>query len=147
MPHPQTTNTPQTRSIDLPSDSNFAVAMRSQQQAERAEQQRIKSLVLNYDLGSNEDNQDGESTSPINDILQPNTNRIGRNCINRKNIVKHSNSSSSKSPEFNTLVAPPNSAPASSSAPLSAFVKPKTWKEKGKENQGAQQRNKGRATR
>ncbi|CAK4032135.1 Regulator of nonsense transcripts UPF2 [Lecanosticta acicola] len=43
-------NRQQTRSIDLPSDSSFAVAMRSQQQAEKAEQQRIKNLVLNYDL-------------------------------------------------------------------------------------------------
>ena len=51
----------QTRSIDLPSDSSFAVAMRSQQQAERAEQQRIKSLVLNYDL--NDDQHDGEEPS------------------------------------------------------------------------------------
>jgi regulator of nonsense transcripts 2 len=40
----------QTRTIELPSDSHFAVAMKTQQEAERAEQQRIKSLVLNYDL-------------------------------------------------------------------------------------------------
>ncbi|KJX97909.1 nonsense-mediated mRNA decay factor (Upf2) like protein [Zymoseptoria brevis] len=50
-------NRQQTRSIDLPSDSNFAIAMRSQQQAEKAEQQRIKNLVLNYDL--TDDQQDG----------------------------------------------------------------------------------------
>lgn len=50
-------NRQQTRAIDLPSDSNFAVAMRTQQQAERAEQQRIKNLVLNYDL--TDDQQDG----------------------------------------------------------------------------------------
>lgn len=49
-------NKQQTRSIDLPSDSHFAVAMRSQQEAERAEQQRIKSLVLNYDLNSSSNN-------------------------------------------------------------------------------------------
>lgn len=42
--------TVQTRTIDLPSDSSFAVAMRSQQQADREEQQRIKSLVLNYEM-------------------------------------------------------------------------------------------------
>lgn len=35
--------------------------MRSQQQAEKAEQQRIKNLVLNYDL--TDDQQDGESPS------------------------------------------------------------------------------------
>lgn len=43
-------NRQQTRPIDLPADSNFAIAMLNQQQAERAEQQRIKNLVLNYDL-------------------------------------------------------------------------------------------------
>jgi len=44
----------QTRSIDLPADSTFAIAMRTQQEAERAEQQRIKALVLNYDMQRNE---------------------------------------------------------------------------------------------
>ena len=34
----------------MPSDSQFAIAMKNQQEAERAEQQRIKNLVLNYDL-------------------------------------------------------------------------------------------------
>ena len=34
----------------MPSDSHFAVAMKSRKEAERAEQQRIKNLVLNYDL-------------------------------------------------------------------------------------------------
>ncbi len=44
--------------------------MKSQQQAEREEQQRIKSLVLNYELHDGED-QDGDSTlQPI----QPNVN-------------------------------------------------------------------------
>ena len=44
----------QTRTIEMPSNSQFAVAMKNQQEAERAEQQRIKNLVLNYDLqGSN----------------------------------------------------------------------------------------------
>ncbi|KAI9372916.1 armadillo-type protein [Aspergillus egyptiacus] len=45
-------NKQQTRTIDLPSDSTFAVAMRSQQQADREEQQRIKNLVLNYELSN-----------------------------------------------------------------------------------------------
>ncbi|CAK1360767.1 unnamed protein product [Cercospora beticola] len=54
-------NRQQTRSIDMPSDSAFAVAMRSQQEAERAEQQRIKNLVLNYDLTN--DQEDGELPS------------------------------------------------------------------------------------
>jgi len=73
----------QTRSIDLPSDSGFAVAMRTQQQAERAEQQRIKNLVLNYDLRDDDAN-DGESAS--HNILHPNTNRshrLGRAVLNK----------------------------------------------------------------
>ncbi|MBE3048485.1 hypothetical protein IMZ48_39480, partial [Candidatus Bathyarchaeota archaeon] len=49
---------PKTRTVELPSDSGFAVAMRNQQQAEREEQQRIKNLVLNYEIRESED-QDG----------------------------------------------------------------------------------------
>ncbi|KAH7035464.1 armadillo-type protein [Microdochium trichocladiopsis] len=48
-------NRQQTRTVALPSDSNFAVAMRTQQQAEKEEQQRIKNLVLNYDMRENEE--------------------------------------------------------------------------------------------
>ncbi|KAM6508986.1 mRNA decay protein, variant 2 [Fusarium solani] len=48
-------NRQQTRTVELPSDSTFAIAMKNQQQAEREEQQRIKNLVLNYDLQQNED--------------------------------------------------------------------------------------------
>jgi regulator of nonsense transcripts 2 len=44
------TDTHQTRTVELPSDSTFAVAMKNQQQVEKEEQQRIKNLVLNYDL-------------------------------------------------------------------------------------------------
>lgn len=55
-------NRQQTRTVDLPSDSTFAVAMKNQQQAEREEQQRIKSLVLNYDLQHSED-PEGKSRS------------------------------------------------------------------------------------
>jgi len=66
-------NRTQTRSIDLPSDSTFAVAMRNKQQADKEEQQRIKSLVLNY----NEARDDGDDTgdTPFSSTLQPNTNR------------------------------------------------------------------------
>ncbi|TAQ91210.1 hypothetical protein B7494_g390 [Chlorociboria aeruginascens] len=53
-------NRQQTRTVSLPSDSTFAIAMRNQQEAEREEQQRIKNLVLNYDLHDGED-QDGDS--------------------------------------------------------------------------------------
>ncbi|KAI1854125.1 hypothetical protein JX266_001266 [Neoarthrinium moseri] len=55
-------NRQQTRNVELPSDSNFAVAMKTQQLAEKEEQQRIKNLVLNYDLRENED-QDGDTTA------------------------------------------------------------------------------------
>ncbi|KAF4125293.1 regulator of nonsense transcripts 2, partial [Geosmithia morbida] len=48
-------NRQQTKQIDLPSDSTFAIAMKSQQQAEKEEQQRIKNLVLNYDLQQSDD--------------------------------------------------------------------------------------------
>ncbi|KZF23366.1 hypothetical protein L228DRAFT_209787 [Xylona heveae TC161] len=48
-------NRQQTKTVELPSDSHFAVAMKTQQQAEREEQQRIKNLVLNYDLGEDND--------------------------------------------------------------------------------------------
>ena len=54
----------------MPSDSTFAIAMKTQQAAEREEQQRIKNLVLNYDLRDGED-QDGESLVPS---LLPNPN-------------------------------------------------------------------------
>jgi regulator of nonsense transcripts 2 len=46
--------------VALPSDSTVAVAMKSHQAAEREEQQRIKSLVLNYDLRDGEE-QDGDT--------------------------------------------------------------------------------------
>jgi regulator of nonsense transcripts 2 len=60
----------QTRTVELPSDSTFAVAMKTQQQAEREEQQRIKNLVLNYDLRESED-PDGDTTMTL---LTKNTN-------------------------------------------------------------------------
>lgn len=68
-------NKQQTRSIDLPSDSTFAVAMRSKQQAEKEEQQRIKNLVLNYEL---RDDNDAEGEFPFSSYLHPNPNRKKR---------------------------------------------------------------------
>lgn len=47
-------NRQQTRTVDMPADSSFAVAMKTKQQAERDEQKRIKDLVLNYDLRSDD---------------------------------------------------------------------------------------------
>ncbi|KAH8725597.1 armadillo-type protein [Phaeosphaeriaceae sp. PMI808] len=66
-------NRTQTRSIDLPSDSTFAVAMRNKQQADKEEQQRIKSLVLNYNEARDDVDDTGES--PFSLPLQPNTNK------------------------------------------------------------------------
>ncbi|KAK7997953.1 hypothetical protein PG989_005993 [Apiospora arundinis] len=56
-------NRQQTRMVELPSDSNFAVAMKNQQQAEREEQQRIKNLVLNLDLRETEETDGNDKTS------------------------------------------------------------------------------------
>ncbi|OAA69040.1 nonsense-mediated mRNA decay factor (Upf2) [Cordyceps fumosorosea ARSEF 2679] len=53
-------NRQQTRTVELPSNSTFALAMKSSQQAEREEQQRIKNLVLNYDLQQSDDQDSGE---------------------------------------------------------------------------------------
>ncbi|KAI1756642.1 MIF4G domain-containing protein [Xylaria castorea] len=72
-------NRQQTRNVVLPSDSTFAVAMKNQQQAEREEQQRIKNLVLNYDLREHED-LDGDTLLPP---LRPNPN------IHRSNDSGH----------------------------------------------------------
>ncbi|KAK8091059.1 hypothetical protein PG994_000564 [Apiospora phragmitis] len=65
-------NRQQTRMVELPSDSNFAVAMKNQQQAEREEQQRIKNLVLNLDLREAEETDGDTNSSP----LLPNANLI-----------------------------------------------------------------------
>ncbi|KAH9815733.1 Up-frameshift suppressor 2 [Teratosphaeria destructans] len=76
-------NRQQTRSIDLPSDSNFAVAMRTQQEAERAEQQRIKNLVLASDW--TDDQQDGEEPS-FHYMLGPGSKRtrlVGKGILNK----------------------------------------------------------------
>ena len=65
----------QTRTIELPSDSHFAVAMKNQKEAERAEQQRIKNLVLNYDLQDSNADQDGtDNDLYYNRFIQPNPN-------------------------------------------------------------------------
>lgn len=70
-------NKQQTRSIDLPSDSTFAVAMRSKQQAEKEEQQRIKNLVLNYDL--RDDNETEGLDKTHNPYAQPRLDKAGNN--------------------------------------------------------------------
>ncbi|SPQ23725.1 5d36351a-5374-4003-8184-15c4ad043913 [Thermothielavioides terrestris] len=48
-------NRQQTRTLELPADSTFAVAMMNQRQAAKEEQQRIKNLVLNLEARENEE--------------------------------------------------------------------------------------------
>ncbi len=58
--------------------------MRSQQQAERAEQQRIKNLVLNYDL--NDDQHDGEEPA-FHYVQSPTSKRVhlvGKGSLNKR---------------------------------------------------------------
>lgn len=59
----------------MPSDSQFAIAMQNQKEAERAEQQRIKNLVLNYDLQDSSADQAGTgSSSNYDPFSAPNPN-------------------------------------------------------------------------
>ncbi len=59
----------------MPSDSQFAIAMKNQKEAERAEQQRIKNLVLNYDLQDSSADQTGTDNGLyLNYFSQPNPN-------------------------------------------------------------------------
>lgn len=97
----------QTRSIDLPSDSTFAVAMRTQQQAEREEQQRIKNLVLNYDL--TDDQQDGEPPS-FHYIRTHNSNRVrlvGKGKLNESLAARNYRGSQSQHSTASTAAYPP----------------------------------------
>lgn len=59
----------------MPSDSQFAITMKNQKEAERAEQQRIKNLVLNYDLQDSSAEQAGtDNDLYFNYFSQPNPN-------------------------------------------------------------------------
>ncbi|KXT11747.1 hypothetical protein AC579_5040 [Pseudocercospora musae] len=84
-------NRQQTRSIDLPSDSSFAVAMRTQQQNERAEQQRIKNLVLNYDLTDDQTDGDSPSFHYVN-ASNNNARLVGTGSLNQRGLVLPRNS-------------------------------------------------------
>lgn len=76
-------NKTQTRSIDLPSDSTFAVAMRNKQQAEKEEQQRIKSLVLNYNEARDDVEDTGLDKTP-NPYAQQRIDKAGNNRSNQR---------------------------------------------------------------
>lgn len=58
--------------------------MKTQQQADREEQQRIKNLVLNYDLSNDNDHNDGES-DPLDPLLQRNPNAKGMKGLEKRN--------------------------------------------------------------
>ncbi|KAI0132458.1 MIF4G domain-containing protein [Xylariales sp. AK1849] len=88
----------QTRTVELPSNSTFAVAMKNQQQAEREEQQRIKNLVLNYDLRENEDQDGDTSTRP----LLPNVNIHMLSAAGHEKPVSHHINRSEKPKERGT---------------------------------------------
>ena len=64
--------------------------MRNQQQAERAEQQRIKNLVLNYDLREESEVDGDPPLSSVNNyyntILQPNPNRQSKTPTTQKRL-------------------------------------------------------------
>ena len=72
----------------MPSDSQFAVAMKNQREAERAEQQRIKNLVLNYDLqGSNTEQSGTDKDLYFDYFSNPNPN------IRHETTLTHTGSS------------------------------------------------------
>jgi regulator of nonsense transcripts 2 len=48
--------------------------MKSQQQADREEQQRIKSLVLNYEMANDNEESDGNDDRPLNHLFPVNRN-------------------------------------------------------------------------
>ncbi|KAF2279417.1 ARM repeat-containing protein [Westerdykella ornata] len=75
-------NKQQTRAIDLPSDSSFAISMLSKQQAQREEQQRIKNLVLNYDLRDDNDTDGLDKTH--NPYAQPRIDKAGNTRSNQR---------------------------------------------------------------
>ncbi|KAK6432928.1 mRNA decay protein [Oleoguttula sp. CCFEE 5521] len=77
-------NRQQTRSIDLPSDSTFAIELRKQQEAERAEQQRIKNLVLNYDLMDDQADGDSPSFHYVNNPDSKRTQLVGKGALNKR---------------------------------------------------------------
>ncbi|KAL2419267.1 Regulator of nonsense transcripts 2 [Exophiala dermatitidis] len=61
----------ETKTIELPSDSSFAISMKSQQAAEREEQQRIKNLVLNYDLHDDQNDGTPNGSPSTGPVMQP----------------------------------------------------------------------------
>jgi hypothetical protein len=74
--------------------------MRTQQQAEKEEQQRIKNLVLNYDLTTDEN--DGTNGDSNISYLQPNPNRL----LNQRPLhpIRFSNISKNNTPNTSSEI-------------------------------------------
>lgn len=110
-----------TRDIDLPVDSNFAVAMRDQQQAEKREQKRIKDIVLNLDL--QDDNDEPEGKDSFSYVLQPNLNfqRPLSSTSHNHNVLRRASSSSAISNRQEMTPRVKSSAAATS---LLSFIRP-----------------------
>ena len=69
--------------------------MKSQQQAEREEQQRIKNLVLNYDLSNDGDQHDGEAhdfLKPVSDVEGNPNHTYGHRLGSERYSASHSRS-------------------------------------------------------
>jgi regulator of nonsense transcripts 2 len=74
--------------------------MISQQQAEREEQQRIKNLVLNYDLSNDADQHDGEAhdfLTPVPELERNPNHTYGRRLGSERYSASHSRSDRSGS--------------------------------------------------
>ena len=58
----------------MPSDSQFAIALKTQQEAEREEQQRIKSHILNLEFQDSTDGNSEDISSPPSQFFRHNPN-------------------------------------------------------------------------
>ncbi|KAF3937458.1 hypothetical protein ABW19_dt0209589 [Dactylella cylindrospora] len=67
-------NKQQTREIELPSDSTFAVAMKTKQEAEREERQRIKDRVLHYERMEEDPDPIEDKLTMFQELQRPNVN-------------------------------------------------------------------------
>lgn len=108
--------------------------MRTQQEAARAEQQRIKALVLNYDLRAAEgevEDRDGEDSY----ILQPNPNTDPGNALRATHYIH----SSSRPPSWQRRPKPlANTTETTGFTPLERSAQPHHHGQGGGQGQGGQ---------
>ncbi|KAL8719316.1 MAG: hypothetical protein Q9225_003660 [Loekoesia sp. 1 TL-2023] len=107
-------NRQQTRTIEMPSDSQFALALKSQKEAERAEQQRIKNLVLNYDLAESSTDQAGTGKSLYLDYFShpnPNLSHILQSRSAAHSDVSQGPGGEKQPPSHHPHNAPPQQSP------------------------------------